>query len=184
MHRAGRDDESHARGHSTRGLIFARPKGISNHFVGHWQKVNRRYSTPLSGGSMRPNFGAWQAQTRWWLHQAYRRCGEMLCLLIRTTAQLLIRMQDGPLWKRAHQAARCDIRALNRRARYAMAIGALSAVLWYAWGFGLKLHSFFHETEIEQTDRAALDAMVKGIVEIGFSGKSDADGASDDANLK
>jgi hypothetical protein len=142
---------------------------------------------------MRPNFGAWRAQARWWLHQACHRCGEMVCLLIRTTAQLLIRMQDGQLWKRVHQLLAasshwCEIQASKRRARYVMATGVLLAVLGCAWGLQLKLHSVFHQTEIEQTDRAALDAIVKGIVDAGFSGKSDANHeysrASDTAKLE
>jgi hypothetical protein len=138
---------------------------------------------------MRPNFGAWRAQIRWSLHQASHRGGEMVCLLIRTTAQLLIRMQDGRFWKRAHQLLATashwhEIQASKRRTRHVAAIGALSAVLGCA--LGLKLYSVFHQKEIEQTDRAALDAIVKEIVDAGSSGKSDADHqysrASDAAN--
>jgi hypothetical protein len=102
-------------------------------------------------------------------------------------------MQHGPLWKRAHQLLAAtshwsELRASKRRARYVVAIGVLSAVLGCAWGLELKLHSVFHQTEIEQADRAALDAIVKGIVDAGFTGKSGDDDqysrASDEANLK
>ena len=142
---------------------------------------------------MKRNFGAWQTQGIWWLHQACQRCGEMVCLLIRTTAQLLIRMQDGPLWKHAHQFLTaishwCEIQASKRRARYVMATGVLLAVLGCAWALGLKLHSVFHQTEIDQTDRDALDGIVKGIVDAAPSARSDAEHqyspASDAANLE
>ena len=139
---------------------------------------------------MRPNFGAWRAQARCWLYQAFQRCGEIVCLLIRTSAQLLISIQDGPLWKRAHQLLAsashwCEFQTSKRRARYAMAIGALSAVFGCAWGLGLTLHSVVHQTEIEQTDRAALDAIVKGIVDAGSSDNSEAvSHSSDAANLR
>ena len=104
-------------------LTFARPKRISNHFARHWNEVVGAIRRSISGGSMKPNFGAWQTQGIWWLHQACQRCGETVCLLIRTTAQLLIRMQDGPLWKHAHQFLTaishwCEIQASKRRARY------------------------------------------------------------------
>ena len=83
---------------------------------------------------MEPNFDAWQTQGIGWLHQACQRCGEMVRLLIRTTAQLLMRMQDGPLWKHTHQlltaiSHRCEIQASKRRARYVVATGVLLAVL-------------------------------------------------------
>jgi len=121
---------------------------------------------------MEPNFDAWQTQGIGWLHQACQRCGEMVRLLIRTTAQLLIRMQDGPLWKHAHQFLTaishwCEIQASKRRARYVVATGVLLAVVGCAWALGLKLHSVFHQREIDQTDRDALDAIVKGIVDVG-----------------
>ena len=123
---------------------------------------------------MRPNFGAWRAQARWSLHQASQCGGEMVCLLIRTTAQLLIRMQDGRFWKPAHQLLPMashwhEIQASKRRTRYVVAIGSVSAVLGCA--LGLKFYSVFHQTEIEQTDRAALDAIVKQIVDAGSSGR-------------
>ena len=87
---------------------------------------------------MKPNFDAWQTQKIGRLHQACQRCGEMVCLLIRTAAQLLIRMQDGPLWKHAHQFLTaishwCEIQASKRRARYVVATGVLLAVLGCAW---------------------------------------------------
>src|SRR6516225_6327384 len=116
----------------------------------------------------------------------------MVRLLIRTAAQLLIRIQDGPLWKHAHQFLTaishwCEIQASKRRARYVMATGVLLAVLGCAW-IGLKMHSVFHQTEIDQTDRDALDAIVKGIVDAGPSARSDAEHqyspASDAANLE
>jgi hypothetical protein len=117
----------------------------------------------------------------------------MVCLLIRTTAQLLIRMQDGPLWKHAHQFLTaiphwCEIQTSKRRARYAVATGVLLAMLGCAWALGLKLPSVFHQTEIDQTDRDALDAIVKGIVDAEPSARSDAEHqyspASDAANLE
>ena len=123
---------------------------------------------------MKPIFDAWQTQGIGRLHQACQRCGEMVCLLIRTAAQLLIRIQDGPLWKHAHQFLTaishwCEIQASKRRARYVVATGVLLAVLGCAWALGLKLHSVFHQMEIDQTDRDALDAIVKGIVDAGPS---------------
>ena len=142
---------------------------------------------------MRPNFGARRAQARRWLHRASQRCGEIVCLLVRTIARFLIRMQDGPLWKAAQHVLAStshwyEIQVSKRRARYVAATGVLLAVLGCAWGFRLNLHSIFHQTEIEQTDRAALDAIVKGIVDAGFSGNSDADHqnshASGAANLE
>ena len=142
---------------------------------------------------MKPIFDAWQTQGIGRLHQACQRCGEMVCLLIRTAAQLLIRMQDGPLWKHAHQFLTaishwCEIQASKRRARYVVATGVLLTVLGCAWALGLRLHSVFHQTEIDQTDRDALDAIVKGIVDAEPSARSDAEHqyspASDAANLE
>ena len=73
-------------------------------------------------------------------------------------------------------------------ARYVVATGVLLAVLGCAWTLGLKLHSVFHQMEIDQTDRDALDAIVKGIVDTGPSARSDAEHqyprASDAANLE
>jgi hypothetical protein len=76
----------------------------------------------------------------------------MVCLLIRTTAQILIWMQDGPLWTRAHQFLTaishwCEIQASKRRARYVVATGVLLAVVGCAWALGQSIHRLQQQTE-------------------------------------
>ena len=108
---------------------------------------------------------------------------EMSCLSIRTFAQVLIGIQDGLFsivgserlagyWQ-SHEGIFSN---RNRRSRWSgwklhciLATGAVVGAFGCGWAL-LTLHSVLHHKEVEASDRAALDAIVKRIIDVESDG--------------
>ena len=104
---------------------------------------------------------------------------EMLCLSIRTFARVLIGMQDRLFSivgsERLAGYWQCHEGVLSNRARPSrwsgwklhciLATGALVGTFGCGWAL-LSLHSVRHHKGVEASDRAALDAIVKRIIEV------------------
>ena len=104
---------------------------------------------------------------------------EMLCLSIRTLARVLIGMQDRLFSivrsERLAGYRQCHEGVLSNRARPSrwsgwklhciLATGALVGTFGCGWAL-LSLHSVRHHKGVEASDRAALDAIVKRIIEV------------------
>ena len=95
---------------------------------------------------------------------------DMLCLLIPTFARVLIRIQGGlfsswqshevilssPNWGRVSRWGRWKLYCI-------LATGAVVGTIGWAL---LTFHSVLHHKEVEASDRAVLDAIVKRIIEV------------------
>ena len=108
---------------------------------------------------------------------------EMSCLSIRTFAQVLIGIQDGLFsivgserlagyWQ-SHEGIFSN---RNRRSRWSgwklhciLATGAVVGAFGCGWAL-LTLHSVLHHKEVEASDRAVLDAIVKRIIDVESDG--------------
>jgi hypothetical protein len=123
-------------------------------------------------------------------HSLRRTIFAASCLLIRTTARSLIRIQDGifSIFCRRSLAANLhpdEAAASNRhggwRARLSgrglhlvvLAGGGL-ATFGCGWLFGLTLHWLVHQRQVEATDRAALDSVVRRIIGVESNGDTNA----------
>jgi hypothetical protein len=110
---------------------------------------------------------------------------EMLCLLIRTFARVLIGMQNGLFsivgserlagYSQSHEdkllspnGSRLS-RLSGWKLHCILAICALVGTFGCGWAL-LTLHSVLHHKEVEASDRAALDASVKGIIDVESDG--------------
>jgi hypothetical protein len=110
---------------------------------------------------------------------------EMLCLLIRTFARVLIGMRNGffsivgserlaGYWQSHEDTLSSPNRGRLSRWRgwklhCVLATGAVVGTFGCGWAL-LTLHSVLHHKEVEASDRAALDAIVKRIVDVESDG--------------
>ena len=101
---------------------------------------------------------------------------EMLCLLIRTFARVLIRIQGGLFssWQ-SHEVILSSPNR-GRLSRWSgwklhciLATGAVVGTFGCGWAL-LTLHSVLNHKEVEASDRAALDAIVKRIIDVESNG--------------